>query len=415
MGRRHEVHEYVEASQSAATILPGVPLPDWTGLGTTEPEPDPEPDPRPHPAPEPAAVLVGAGAVSVMEQQSAQFEAPTAPPTAYAAPPSPAPVAPVAPAPVGAPSAAAPAPLAWPAPGPAAPGVLDAPVPALAPLEGPAPVLAPVANPAPVAAATDQPVAVPAPPVAAPVLAAPPAAPSAAAEPAPVPQAADPGQTEDVVPGEAAGPDAGAPERSRRTLVLLVALGAVAVLAAVAAFVYPGLLTGSAEPAPVAPRSQPAQPAAPQAAPLAAPASVAGLARLTGAPATVLQTTAASTTLTGLGTPVSAVYGAKGVPGATVIAWPATVTAPAAVIDSAFAGFATASGHPVTDLAVVPTTGGLAGQMSCGTATVSAAPATVCFWADGTSFGAVTVLHPASAKDGALTAVAIRQGVENGS
>ena len=50
--------------------------------------------------------------------------------------------------------------------------------------------------------------------------------------------------------------------------------------------------------------------------------------------------------------------------------------------------------------------------MSCGTATVSGAPASVCFWADEASFGSVTVLKPASPAAGAQTAAAIRQGVE---
>ena len=139
---------------------------------------------------------------------------------------------------------------------------------------------------------------------------------------------------------------------------------------------------------------------------------MAGLDKLTGAPATALSAAAGSTTLSGFSTPVSAVYGKAGVPGATVIAWTAAPSSPSANIAAAFAGFETASSTAISNIADVPVTGGLTGSMSCGSGTVNAAPATVCFWADDTTFGAVTILKPTSAKDGALTAVAVRQAVE---
>jgi len=200
------------------------------------------------------------------------------------------------------------------------------------------------------------------------------------------------------------------PARSRRPLVLLLVLAIVAILAAVAAFVYPGLLVAQDTPAPVAPVSQPQ--AAPKTATLNVPATVAGLDKLSGAPATALSAAAGSTTLSGFSTPVSAVYGKAGVPSATVIAWKAAPSSPSANIASAFAGFETASSTAIANIADVPVTGGLTGQMSCGSGTVNAAPATVCFWADDTTFGAITILTPATAKDGALTAVAVRQAVE---
>jgi hypothetical protein len=196
--------------------------------------------------------------------------------------------------------------------------------------------------------------------------------------------------------------------KSRRPLVALLVLGIVAILGAVAAFVYPGLLV-SQDPEPTAPV---VQQAAPKTATLAVPATVAGLDSISGAPAAALSAAATSTTLAGFSAPVSAVYGKAGVPGVTVIAWTAASSSPRSSIDAAFAGFQTASSTAVTDIADVPITGGLTGQMSCGTGTVNAAPATVCFWADATTFGAVTILKPTTAKDGALTAGAVRQAVE---
>jgi len=50
--------------------------------------------------------------------------------------------------------------------------------------------------------------------------------------------------------------------------------------------------------------------------------------------------------------------------------------------------------------------------MRCGTTTSQGKPATVCFWADSATFGAVTVLAPASPQAAATTALALRTAVE---
>jgi hypothetical protein len=350
----------------------------------------------------------------------------------------PAPVVPAQPAPSFAAPVPVLAPPAPPAPAPvpqslafAPPVVGPAPeVPVLAPADATPELLAPAPElPAPVGLAAapllfSTPASVAAPVESVPAVA--PEAPAAAAsfaDPATVPA------LEAVVPESAPVFDPAAelgaahsadshtdsdtddkPTRSRRPLVLLLVLAIVAILAAVAAFVYPGLLVTQDAPAPVAPVSQPQ--VAAKTATLGVPATVAGLDKLSGAPATALSAAAGSTTLSGFSTPVSAVYGKAGVPSATVIAWTAAPSSPSANIASAFAGFETASSTAIANIADVPVTGGLTGAMSCGSGTVNAAPATVCFWADDTTFGAITVLKPASAKDGALTAVAVRQGVE---
>ena len=492
VSRKNEDQEYVEASTSAATVLPGVPLPVWTHLG--EPEPEPIPEPEPAPVPEPASVMelvsVGAAAASTDYLQSGSSDlgassapvAMTAPPVSappmpappVSAPPMPAPPLPaglvsvsgvtvpdsldafappaalVAPAPVepvaapapaelSAPSFAAPAPMAAPpaafAPPVAAPAVdvpvLARPMPApdllvaAPPVPAmPAPVTSAPVMPPPVAFGT-APLLFSAPaPLAAPVVDIAPPAPEVHADSAlvavppleaVVPETApvfDPAAELTAVDAPDASDQADSDEagKSRRPLVLLLVLGIVAILAAVAAFVYPGLLVAQDDPAPVAPVSQPQ--AAAKTATLGVPATVAGLDKLTGAPATALSAAAGSTTLSGFSTPVSAVYGKDGVPGATVIAWTAAPSSPSANIAAAFAGFETASSTAIANIAEVPVTGGLTGQMSCGSGTVNAAPATICFWADDTTFGAVTILKPVSAKDGALTAVAVRQAVE---
>jgi hypothetical protein len=199
---------------------------------------------------------------------------------------------------------------------------------------------------------------------------------------------------------------------SRRPLVLLAAVGGVLVAAAVAAFVWPGLLVShddATTPAPLASVPTASAPVAPVT--LQTPDTAAGYVKLTGAPATALAQAATGTTLDGFTAPVTAVYGANGVPKATVIAWAATSPATESTITSAFAGFVNASGVAVTAISPVAT-GTLGGSMRCGVTTVQGAPATACFWADDASFGAVTVLSPATPVDGATTATAIRLTVE---
>ena len=527
MSRKIEDMEYVEASTSAATVLPGLPLPAWTHLG------EPESTPEPEPAPEPASVMELVSVGAAVEQQghvvgqphelaasvpiaaelgaapmtSPVPDAPTvasagliravgasvpdsldafAPPVAassappmilpsISAPPLPAPPMssqPMSAVTTSAPSTAVPSVPALAASAPSMPtsviaqSVMAPSVPTFAAPVAPAPSFAPPVEPAgsemsmltgamPAPEAFAPPSAlptVPAPPLPSPDLAAPIAvAPLVFSAPAPLVTSPDAGAatSPDTFASTATSPDTfadAAPEQavgdialdaapmddptadaadtasgddldsaakpSRRPLLLLLVLGVVAILGAVAAFVYPGLLVAHDDPAPVAPVTQQQPQAAPKTATLAVPATVAGLDTITGAPATALSAAASSTALSGFSTPVSAVYGKAGVPGATVIAWTVAPSSPAATITSAFAGFETASATAITDIAEVPITGGLSGQMSCGSGTVNAAPATVCFWADDTTFGAVTILKPATAKDGALTAVAVRQAVE---
>jgi len=132
---------------------------------------------------------------------------------------------------------------------------------------------------------------------------------------------------------------------------------------------------------------------------------------LTGAPADALAKAAAAAVLTGYDAPVSAVYGTGTTPGATVLAWKATRPGSPADVVTAFGGYQGTTGQPVTGIAPVDT-GKLGGTMSCGSSVVGATPATVCFWSDDATFGAVTVLKPASATAGATTAVAIRTAME---
>jgi hypothetical protein len=219
----------------------------------------------------------------------------------------------------------------------------------------------------------------------------------------------------DVAPDDAApvdvedgdGPAESAPPRPRRALVVLGAIGGVLVLGAIAAFVWPGLLVTEDQPGP-APRP-PVSVAG--SVTLAAPDSVSGLTRISGAPATALAKAAAGTTLAGYTAPVTAVYGTGTTPGATVIAWNASAHGADAHVSTAFAGYQQATGRPVTGIAPVAT-GKLGGRMSCGSGVVGTTPASVCFWADDATFGAVTVLRPADAKAGAATAVAIRTAME---
>ncbi len=409
MTRTTVVPEASDAALTGATILPGVPLPTW-GRPAEPVLPDPPPAPpvplappveaaAPPPAPVPASAPV------------VEFAAP-APALLDLAPPTPVEIpAPIEmPAPVEAEARQprshrrdAAAPVATAAVvtigAPAATDVLDAPVPQLAP-------------PTPVPPRSE---------VYAAAGAAPPTAPWGAPPADPV----DPGVVDalemnpvdpvDVAAAEAApvdledddDHDADRPERPRRALLALGAFGGVLVLGAVAAFVWPGFLVAEDQPA-AAPR--PAVSVATKVT-LAAPDSAAGLTKISGAPAAALAKSAAGTNLTGYTSPVTAVYGTGTTPSATVIAWNATGHGAGADVSTAFAGYQQATGQPVTGIASAPT-GKLGGRMSCGSGVVGSTPASVCFWADDATFGAVTVLRPADAKAGEATAVAIRTAME---
>jgi len=279
---------------------------------------------------------------------------------------------------------------------------LEAPVPALAPAE-------PVASKAEVYAAAGA-----APPTApwgsppAPMtvpLAAPTAAPLDLAPPA-----------GDVVPvvddapveGGVVDPDNGAAHRSRRSLVLIGAAAGVVALSAVGCFLWPGFLVSQDDAASV---SSPAPAPAAASVTLRAAPTVNGLTLVPGAPADALTKAVSGTTLTGYTAPVTAVYGTGTSPKATVIAWTASNRDTSTDISTAFAGFQSATHQPVTAITSVPT-GKLGGRMSCGTSMVGTTPAAVCFWSDDATFGAVTVLTPATPTDGAATALAVRQAME---
>jgi hypothetical protein len=65
----------------------------------------------------------------------------------------------------------------------------------------------------------------------------------------------------------------------------------------------------------------------------------------------------------------------------------------------------------VADIAGVSSTG-LPGQMSCGETQINGTPTTLCFWADPSTFGSITVVNPKTSAEGALTAAQIRSAVE---
>lgn len=410
----------------SATILPGVPLPEWAlPSGPIAPEPDP------------AEALAAAAAEAA---------------AATAAPPAP-PVAP--PAPDTAPSGS---PLEAPALVLAGATLLDAPPAEAAPVSPYAPPLPLGTNgPGPMRAGWDYPgsdfrelahdeavaeaaeaalveetaeqavVAAPMPaldpalalamtapvPVLEPLAA--PGTPTAAAPAAPVETVAPTGETvSDADSPE--GPHDGDDEQdaapaSRRPLALLAVVGGVAIAGAVAAFVWPGFLVAT-EPAPVPVVPPVNAPAAAAPIELTTPASVGPYAKLTGAPAAALTKAVGASALPGLSAPVSAVYGTGATPAVTVIAWKAASPLGASAIPSAYAGFQGATAAVVTDITTTPVSAG--GEMQCGTTVVSGAPASLCFWTDESSFGSVTVLKPSSPESAADTAVAVRAAVVGG-
>lgn len=411
VSRRSDVSEPFDSSTTGATILPGVPLPQWG----PPPEPEPEPAPAPEPvlvaavsAPEPPALAVSAP-VPTAPLMSAPMMAPPepddlviaapelgaepAPVEFVAAPPAPETLAAheyvAAPEHVAAPPEDLSALLAPPETDSIDPPEALPPFEPLAAVAAVAPAFtleAPYSHTAPTATPVDAPEDLPA------LLDSPPAE-----------------QAEPMADGShEPEPDVEPSARPPRPVVLVAIVGGVAVLAALAAFVWPGLLvTQDATTDTVAATLQvPATRTA-----LGTPAAIAGMTRVTGAPDAALRATATRTTPTGFGTPVSAVYGTKGTPAATVIAWTAPSSAPAQTVSAAFTGFQSAASAAVTGITTVPA-GSLGGQLSCGSGVVSSTPATVCFWADGSSFGAITVLRPASADRGAAVAAAVRAAVE---
>ncbi|HET7901334.1 MAG TPA: hypothetical protein VFL59_09115 [Candidatus Nanopelagicales bacterium] len=453
MGRRTSPIVAPEGAPGSSTVLPGVPLPTWA-LPAEPVLPEP-------PAAERAAAPVAVAAATAVASASGPLAAPVADPEDWAAvlapPPAAPPVSFTEPAPVDLPTKDLP-PLDLPvvdlpAPDVDEPSPFDLAVPSLEPLPASdagfptVPMAAAYAlaetdqvphthrhdedeaieaparrrrfgrrkaaddpDPAPEAPELDAPLAG----AAALDLPAPTGAPALSDLPAPLDAPVAASAPVDLAPVDLPVPvdlTEVSTGRSRRPLVVLGAIGGVAVLAAVAAFVWPGLLVSAPDDeaaAPVAPRSSAA---APKAVTLQAPVSIGALTLDTGASASSLRGLSDGAPLPGLTAPVGAVYSAAGVPSATVVAWTATAPLGPTAVTSAFAGFESTTHAAVAGIAAVPA-GSLGGQMSCGSTMVSGTPASVCFWSDSATFGSVTVLSPASAAAGAQTALEIRQGVE---
>jgi hypothetical protein len=227
-----------------------------------------------------------------------------------------------------------------------------------------------------------------------------------AAEPAPVAASA----AAPAAHGRHRAPEPERP-RSRRLFVLLGILVVVLVVAAIVLFVWPGLLTSSSADDGAAPAAPSSSPSAPVTVTLVVPATLAGLSKLSGAADAALRGAVSGTTVAGLTSPVSAVYGKGKVASAQVIAWKATAPPAQDSIDAAFTGFEGSAGAKVT--AVQPlAVGELGGRMSCGETTVSKTPSLLCFWADEVSFGSVTLLSPKERAAAETMAALIRAGVE---
>lgn len=343
--------DHDEPYQHGSTVLPGVPLP---------------PSARPHqpahpPAPTPAPPAPAPGA------------APTPEPEAPATPEGPARTPWWKKQVGGAKKTAAPA--------DAAPDVAEAPAPPPAPLPLPAPTSGPASN---------EPAPEPAGPTPDPAVATSPAAAATGRH------AAAPSQ-----------PDAPAAGRSRALLLALV--GVVVVLAAVAAFVWPGFLTASDDDAGGLGPTTPATTTASIS--LVTPPTIDGLRRFTGAADKTLAAAVEKGSVDGLSDPISAVYGKGTTPVVQVIAWHAMSPPATDTVTAAFTGYGGSTGAKVTALREV-TVPGLAGHMECGLATVKKAATLQCFWADEFSVGSVTVLRPESRPAATSTAMAVRMAVE---
>lgn len=207
----------------------------------------------------------------------------------------------------------------------------------------------------------------------------------------------------------AAAPAPEASPRRSRTLLLAV-VGLVVVLAAVAAFVWPGFLVSSGDDdAGALPSSSPS--ASALAVTLETPATIDGLRRFTGAADKALAASVAKASVAGLTDPVSAVYGKGTTPQVQVIAWKAVSPPAEDTVTAAFTGFEGSTGAKVTAVREVEVPG-LGGHMECGLATVEKTKTLQCFWADDASFGAVTVLSASDREKATSTAVAVRTSVE---
>ena len=385
----------------SATILPGVPLPDWAfPAGPIEPEPVATEEPSPVraevEAPIPELVSVGAPA-AFAAPVTAPVAEPVAP-TAYAAPLT-----------IGA-NGPGPMRAGWDYPGSdfreqahdaavADAAVLDDTSAADLTLET-------AVVPTEPESLTDSPVI----PDDVSSLEVPP---SEVALPAPVVESTGVSESEtDEGSGEALETgDDDATTTSRHNLVALGALGAVVVLGAVAAFVWPGLLVShDPDPAPaaIAPVTAPvAQPVV-----VTTPASIGSLVKLTGTADAALSKAVTGSALPGLTGPVSAVYGTGTTPAVTVIAWTSTAPVEASSIPAAFAGFLGATSSAVTAISTTPVSA--TGEMQCGTTVVAGVPASLCFWADSATFGSVTVFNPATPEAAADTAIEVRAAVVGG-
>lgn len=238
------------------------------------------------------------------------------------------------------------------------------------------------------------------------------AAPDAVPADGPAPSAEPPADAPPQPPrgrhAAAAAEPAASGGRSR--LLLLAIVGLVVVLAAVAAFVWPGFLvssddelTGSLGPSPT--------PSASATVTLATPDTVAGLRRFTGEADKALASSVANASVEGLSDPVSAVYGKGTAPQAQVIAWRAVSPPADDTVTAAFTGYEGSTGAQVTAVREVRTPG-LGGQMECGLATLKKVKTLQCFWADDASVGSVTVLSVTDRAKATATASEIRAAVE---
>lgn len=356
--------EQDEPYQHGSTVLPGVPLPASAHL---HPPAAPPPDTAPSAAASPAAAPPGEAAAAAPAK--APWWKKQIGGSKKAAEP------------VAAPEAAGDddPPVAPPPPAPSAPRVDLAP---------------PVAEPH-----IDLP-----PPVAEPLTPTTDPAPTADGPPAGlVPPAAPRGRHAAAAPPPEASP------RGSRTLLLAV-IGLVLVLAAVAAFVWPGFLVSSGDDeAGALPTSSPS--ASALAVTLETPATIDGMRRFTGAADKALATSVAKASVEGLADPVSAVYGKGTTPLVQVIAWKAVSPPAEDTVTAAFTGFEGSTGAKVTAVREVEVPG-RGGHMECGLATVEKTKTLQCFWADDASFGAVTVLSASDREKATSTAVAVRTAVE---
>ncbi len=200
-----------------------------------------------------------------------------------------------------------------------------------------------------------------------------------------------------------------APAAGRSRVLLLGLVGLLVVLAAVAAFVWPGFLTSSDDDTSgIGPTTPPTT--APSVT-LVTPATIDGLRRFTGAADKALAASVGKGSVDGLTDPVSAVYGKSTTPVVQVIAWNAVSPPATDTVTAAFTGYEGSTGAKVTALREV-TAPGLSGHMECGLATVKKAKTLQCFWADEFSVGSVTVFSPKSRDSATSTATSVRVAVE---